>query len=128
MKIKDKLLTKIKRKLGICTHIKCFNKAIYDIEIPTVKHKGCLCEKHFKEVKDMQVFNFKETECNNVKKSDMKSQIHEMYEHGYTIENIVENLSEFDCVQSFRDCPFWCHENADCNDCWTKCLEKELEG
>ena len=47
---KDRMSTKIKRMLGICTCVKCFKKAMYDIEIPIVSHKGCLCEEHFKEL------------------------------------------------------------------------------
>lgn len=58
----------------------------------------------------------------------VKDKIHEMYRHGYTIENIAENLGEDDCVRSFTKCPEWCHEDADCYNCWVKCLEKELEG
>lgn len=54
-------------------------------------------------------------------------EIHQMFDSGYSIEEIAENLSEFDCVQSFRECPNWCHEDADCNDCWIKCLKEELE-
>lgn len=57
----------------------------------------------------------------------VKEEIYQMYESGYSVEEIAENLSEFDCVQSFRDCPEWCHEDADCNNCWIKCLEEELE-
>lgn len=58
----------------------------------------------------------------------MKEKIRQMHENGYSIEEIAENLSEFDCVQSFTDCPDWCHEYYDCNECWNKCLKKELRG
>ena len=70
--------------------------------------------------------------CDNIKNQandnriKVKEQINAMYEHGYTIEDIADNLSDGDCVQSFRSCPDWCGEDSDCYDCWTKCLEMEL--
>ena len=36
----------IKSKLGICCSDKCFKRAAIEINIPTVKVKRCLCEKH----------------------------------------------------------------------------------
>lgn len=60
-------------------------------------------------------------------KNDVKKELHSMYEHGYSVEEIAENLSEDYCVWSFRDCPDWCSENANCHDCWLKCLKIELE-
>lgn len=43
-------LKKLKASLGLCSRRGCFRRAVVDIEIPVLNHKGCLCEKHFDEV------------------------------------------------------------------------------
>lgn len=55
-----KLSWKIKMKLGLCVHTGCFKRATLDIEIPLIKYKGQLCERCFKELESMNVFNCKE--------------------------------------------------------------------
>ena len=57
--MKNKMIEKIisiqafiKRKLGFCNTKGCWKKADYDIEIPIIKAKRCLCEKHLKEFMD----------------------------------------------------------------------------
>lgn len=40
----------IKRKLGFCNTKGCWRRAEYDIEIPVIKAKRCLCEKHLDEI------------------------------------------------------------------------------
>lgn len=57
---------------------------------------------------------------------EIKERIELMNLQGYKIEEIAEELGEMDCVQSFRECPQWCHEDADCHDCWCKCIELEI--
>lgn len=81
-----------------------------------------MCSVCFGELQDKM-----EEESQEEMKSKMKEQIHEMYDRGDTVEGIAENLSGEDCVQSFRDCPEWCGEDADCHDCWIKSLKIELE-
>lgn len=56
-----------------------------------------------------------------------KEDIQKMYEAGYSVEEIAENHSADECVQEFREVPYWCHEDADCHDCWIRCLKLELE-
>lgn len=41
---------KLKSILGLCGCKGCFGRAVVDIEVPVINHKGCLCEKHFDEV------------------------------------------------------------------------------
>lgn len=57
---------------------------------------------------------------------EIKEKIELMDLQGYTVCEIAEELGEFDCVQSFRECPSWCHEDADCHDCWCGCIKEEL--
>lgn len=40
----------IKRKLGFCNTKGCWNIAYYDVEIPNIKVKRCLCKKHLAEL------------------------------------------------------------------------------
>lgn len=42
----------IKRKLGFCNTKGCWERADYDIEIPNIKVKRCLCEKHLEKFID----------------------------------------------------------------------------
>lgn len=42
-----KILDKFKSILGLCGCKGCFKKAIVDIEVPAINHKGCLCDKHY---------------------------------------------------------------------------------
>ncbi len=55
-----KLSGKIKMKLGLCVHTGCFKRATLDVEIPLINYKGQLCDKCFKELEDMVLFNSKE--------------------------------------------------------------------
>lgn len=57
----------------------------------------------------------------------MKEKIKSLFEQGLTPEEIAEKLGEETCVTEFRDCPSWCHEDADCHDCWVKCVEEVFE-
>lgn len=57
---------------------------------------------------------------------EIKERIELMNLRGYKVEEIAEELGELDCVQSFRECPQWCHEDADCHECWRKCIIEEL--
>ncbi|OCA97729.1 hypothetical protein [Clostridium beijerinckii] len=82
-----------------------------------------MCSVCFGELQDKM-----EEESEEEAKSKRKEQIHSMYDNGQTVEEIAENLSGEDCVQSFGNCPEWCGENADCHNCWLKCLQIELEG
>lgn len=43
----------IKSKLGICCSDKCFGRAVVEVNIPAVKVKRCLCEKHALEFKNI---------------------------------------------------------------------------
>lgn len=56
----------------------------------------------------------------------IKERIELMSLQGYEIEEIADELGAMDCVQSFRERPQWCHEDADCFDCWCKCIELEV--
>lgn len=58
----------------------------------------------------------------------MHEAIKQLLEDGYSIELIAENFSGDDCVETYgMDIPSTCHENADCNTCWLKCLKRDLE-
>lgn len=42
--------SKLKSMLGFCTCKGCFRRAVVDIEISKINHKGCLCDKHYDEI------------------------------------------------------------------------------
>lgn len=44
-------------KLGLCVHTGCFKRATLDVEIPLINYKGQLCDKCFKELEAMELFN-----------------------------------------------------------------------
>ena len=57
-----------------------------------------------------------------------KSDIFKMYESGYSSEEMAENLSEFDCIgEIIGEMPKWCHDDADCHDCWIKSVDLILD-
>lgn len=58
-----------------------------------------------------------------------KLDIDKMLESGYSIEEIAENQGSDECVQKVLkiDFPSWCGENAECHDCWVKCLEEYVK-
>lgn len=58
-----------------------------------------------------------------------KLDIDKMLESGYSIEEIAENQGSDECVQKVLkiDFPSWCGENAECHNCWVKCLEEHVK-
>lgn len=58
-----------------------------------------------------------------------KNDIDQMLDNGYSIEEIAENQGSDECVQKVLeiDFPSWCGENAECHDCWVKCLEEYVK-
>lgn len=50
------LIGKIKMKLGLCVHTRCFRKATLDVQIPLIDYKGQLCEKCFKKLVSTGMF------------------------------------------------------------------------
>jgi len=50
----------IKRKLGICDCKGCLRKVNVEIDIPAIQEERHLCNKHYKKLKSLEVFNFKE--------------------------------------------------------------------
>lgn len=55
-----KRIDKIKRKLGICDCRRCLRKANVEIDLPVIKEKRHLCNKHFKKLNELNVFKLKE--------------------------------------------------------------------
>jgi hypothetical protein len=53
--------------------------------------------------------------------------VNQMFEAGYSVEEIAENLSEFECVEDYDMESKQCNENKDCNDCWNECLNKIIK-
>lgn len=48
-----KYLDKLKENLGLCSVKGCYRKAVADVEIKVINHKGCLCEKHYDRILDI---------------------------------------------------------------------------
>ncbi len=62
-----------------------------------------------------------------MKKRNVKEEINLMIENGCSEEEIAEKFNnEGTCIMEFRTCPKWCNEDADCFDCWCKCIKIEL--
>lgn len=53
-------------------------------------------------------------------------EIDKLIDKGISIYEIAEKYSGDRCVKDFEMNNELCHKDADCNDCWTKCLEKRL--
>jgi hypothetical protein len=52
-------------------------------------------------------------------------QLVDMIEKGVPFEEIAAKCGEYSCVNDYKlNIPDWCHEDADCHDCWVKCLNK----
>ena len=61
----------------------------------------------------------------NLDKS-MYEEIESILSKGVTIYEIAEKYSGENCVKDYGMSNDLCHEDADCNDCWIKCLEKSI--
>lgn len=66
------IIKKLKESLGLCSVDGCFRKAIVDLEIKQINHKGCLCDKHFDRV--MNVIHDAEIEKQLIKGNCKKAQ------------------------------------------------------
>lgn len=51
---------KIKTRLGLCDKKWCFRRAVFYVKIPKIDYKAQLCEKHFKKIKELNIFNCKQ--------------------------------------------------------------------
>ena len=55
------------------------------------------------------------------------SQLVDMIDKDIPVEEIALKCGEDSCVSDYKlQIPNWCHEDADCHECWIKCLEKEF--
>jgi hypothetical protein len=55
-----------------------------------------------------------------------KDDIEKLLDECVPVEEIAEKYSGEFCVQDFEMENEYCHEDADCNDCWINCLNKCL--
>ena len=56
---------------------------------------------------------------------DNISELEAAIQDGLDVEEIVDNLSHFNCVTEFGMEPDQC-SGSDCYDCWIKCVNKKI--
>lgn len=59
----------------------------------------------------------------------MKNKILELINSGMSVEEVTEKVYENECwaMELKEDFPEWCHEDADCFDCWKEKVIKVSE-
>lgn len=58
----------------------------------------------------------------------MDKEIEKLINEGVSIEEIADKYIGTGCVQEYgMEIPYSCNEDADCYECWIKCLNKSLE-
>ncbi|ARC85661.1 hypothetical protein U732_1099 [Clostridium argentinense CDC 2741] len=61
-----------------------------------------------------------------LKANEKRDEIDRLIDEGVSVYEIAEKYGGDYCVQDFGLNNELCHEDADCNNCWSKCLERRL--